>query len=198
MEIKGESYISLKYKREDYLYLRVNKDPQELEWEILIDIEKDRFKSRYFEPINNLLNSAEQNGFAIMAINCLLVDAFYQFENGLKENPKKNVGENYCTFLETYLNELFDKDSAKAFYKYIRCGILHQAQTKNGSFLTVEGDCILYNEKDDTVKVNVVKFSDAMIKYFEGYITRLENGNQIARDNLIKKMDSICRLPKAN
>lgn len=53
-------------------------------WETAINIFEDRilWNGRYFKSIDILLdnNDLDITGFAIMAINCLLVETLYQFK----------------------------------------------------------------------------------------------------------------------
>ncbi len=159
MERHGIGMISLRYRAEDFLNL--NLSVNEGDWDTAIQIVYDRFHERYFSTIHYLsydfkenrenrkyiisVDKVEKNGIAIMALNCLLIDTFYQFEYGLKSSNDFNpitrsdkVGPNYKQFLRQKLPGIFmaegpsptGDDFAELFYKDIRCGILHSAQTK--------------------------------------------------------------------
>lgn len=68
--------------------LELNSD--EGKWETAINIFEDRIYGRYFKSINILLdnNDFDTTCFAIMAINCLLVETLYQFKEGLKKQEE--------------------------------------------------------------------------------------------------------------
>ncbi len=220
MERHGIGMISLKYQPKDYFDLHLRVD--EGDWDKAIEIVDDRFRERFFSTIHDLsfdyeenrvsVSKVEKNGFAIMALNCLLIDTFYQFEYGLKSSKDKNpksgkdgVGPNYTLFLRQKFPDIFGaekplpngKDLADLFYTDIRCGILHSAQTKKRSMLACEGgDSLKYiydrNGKVG-VRVEVSALSEALEDYFEkDYLDRLRNGDKATRKAFIKKMQHVC------
>ena len=193
MERNGIGMISLHYSANDFLNLNLELDSEEQTWNDAIEIFTERFRERYFDPILILLDNPEKNGFAIMAINCLMVDAFYQFEYG--DSSTNNNTQHYKTFLMHQLSPIFYNDRmASCFYKHIRCGILHSAQTTNGSMLSIEcSRPIEFFRGEACIKVNVVQFSQAMRDYFENYITRLRRDDRQLRLNFITKMNIICQ-----
>lgn len=218
MERNNKVKISLKYTSKDYYDLRLSIESNEAKWNKALEILSDRFNERYFSTIHYLSSDfegkskdkIEQHGFAIMAINCLLIDTFYQFEYGLEtsgeHNPitkDKGVGRHYTDFLRNSI-PCFDgappsgnRDLAELFYEEIRCGILHSAQTKGCSLLTCDGDApISYCERngDVGIKVNVGLFSDVLERYFNNdYVRRIKDENAINRENFIKKMKFVCQ-----
>lgn len=192
MDYNGISMTSNNYAVNDYLNLNLNIYSKDDIWNVAIKIFFDRFEERYFNPIKALMKKPKINGFAIMALNCLLIDTFYQFEEGLKETKEnKNC---YTSFLLTYFSTVFTSlDLATKFYKDIRCGILHSAQTQNGSMLAFENSKIAeYINNNHSIKVNVVSFSEMMHEYFCVYIKRLNDGDRRTRENFIRKMNYIC------
>ncbi|MBT2764298.1 hypothetical protein [Paenibacillus sp. ISL-20] len=84
----------------------------------------------------------------------------------------------------------FNENLAKKFYQDIRCGILHQAQTKGNSQLSYTSS-VMVERIHNGIRVNVLMFSEALIKEFEDYIRLLEIGNRLARENFLKKMQFI-------
>ena len=57
-------------------------------WKRALEIFDDRIQGRFFEPINTLKGKdINQNGFAVMALDCLLVETLYQFYSSITE-PK--------------------------------------------------------------------------------------------------------------
>lgn len=185
-------YISEKYSKDDYVNLHLDINSNNDTWKIAIDIFTSRFNERYFNPIKKLLKCPRKNGFAIMALNCLLIDTFYQFENGVNSTSIHNK-EKYVSFLLNNLSSIIaSEDIAIKFYKSIRCGILHSAQTKDGSTLCYKSnDAIEYRNNHNSINVNVCKFSDEMLIYFNNYISRLNSGYLNTRKNFIKKMNYI-------
>lgn len=223
MERNGIGMISLHYSAQNYidLNLSVEKSSKE-DWNTAINILKERFEERYFSTIHYLsydlkkrrktIEKFEKNGFAIMALNCLLIDTFYQFEYGLESSSELNpvtldtgVGLHYKTFLRIKFPQLFafqpsigNKDLADLFYTDIRCGILHSAQTKGCSMLACEGGQTLdyiYMFNKVGIRVDVNQFSDILEKYFyKDYLQRLYDGDKDTRKAFINKMKFVCEI----
>ena len=126
-------------------------------------------------------------------MDCLLIDTFYQFENGDEET--RNNKARYVRFLRTYLGDLFpDDNKARVFYEQIRCGILHSAQTKCGSQLTFgKKYAVEFTHSDTSVIVDVVNFSKRLEDYFEEYVERLMQNEDSNREMFLRKMQYVCR-----
>lgn len=220
MERNGVGKISLHYSARDYLDINLSTTSSEEDWNRAIDILKDRFNERFFSTIHYLstdfsrqgktVDKIEKNGFAIMALNCLLIDTFYQFEYGLESSEELNpitndrgVGRHYKDFLRRNFPELFsqqppigNKDLADLFYTDIRCGILHSAQTKGYSMLACEGGNVTkyINQCNDVgICVDVKQFSERLEDYFfKHYLARLKHGDVATREAFINKMRYVC------
>jgi len=78
-----------------------------------------------------------------MSINCLLIETLNQFYYGVDDTDElkkdknikhiNSIEDSFIDFLTSskYFNLAFDKESSSLFYRHIRCGLLHQAKTKN-------------------------------------------------------------------
>lgn len=220
MERNGVGMISLHYSARDYLDINLSTTSSEEDWNRAIVILKNRFNERFFSTIHYLstdfsrqgrdVEKIEKNGFAIMALNCLLIDTFYQFEYGLESsgelNPITNdtgVGRHYKGFLRRTFPELFSQqpsvgnnDLADLFYTDIRCGILHSAQTKGCSMLACEGGNVTeyINHRNGVgIRVDVKQFSEKLEDYFfDQYLARLAHGDVSIREAFINKMRYVC------
>ena len=86
-----------------------------------------RFKERYLDPIKD---SPARHGFAMLAISCLMVEALESFRNGWKDTSENGKsGGAFCSFFHAH-DEFSDlRPVAHEFYRAVRCGILHQAET---------------------------------------------------------------------
>ena len=193
METKGEVNISPQYCRDDYHNLKLSVTSCESNWECAVNILKDRIQGRYINQIDLLSNDINSNGFAIMALNCLLIEALYQFENGLKETKKSNKKE-YANFLKKLDAVSFsDGSTAEDFYTHIRCGILHSAQTKAESRLSDREGFVIAVENNVLI-VSVAGLSNLVKNHFNSYVNRLLDPNETElRKNFIKKMTFVCR-----
>ena len=124
-----------------------------------------RFTERYIAPVKN---SKQKSGFAIMALSCLMIEALESFRNGWKNTNGKSKKAFISFFKYAEGNKLklgiFYK-FADDFYKGVRCGLLHQAETTNGWHILGKGK--LFNEKTRIVNAN--NFLEGIEKFLEFY-----------------------------
>src|ERR1051326_900906 len=106
-----------------YADLRTNAEQQ-----LIADMLHRRFTERYLDPA---LDNSGRHGFAVLAICCLMVEALESFRNGWKSSSGKSE-EAFCSFFQAH-DEFKDlRPVAHDFYRAVRCGILHQAETTDG------------------------------------------------------------------
>ena len=185
----GTEFVSPKYTKFDYAALGLTIYSPELDFQKAVAIFQDRINGRFLQQINQLRENCLDNGFAIMALECLLIESLSQFVTGKDDNKNCSAVE-YKRFLITQLR--FTPKDAGKFYSCIRCGILHQAQTKDYSALVPDGDRAIFYV-DGFFMVNVKEFSLMIDRYVDYYChSLLDDRNTYLRLNFIKKMDYIC------
>lgn len=194
MEAKGEINISPNYNKDSYLNLNLTSQSSETDWNTAIAILKDRIEGRFINQIDLLSDDINANGFTVMALNCLLIETLYQFKEGKDKTPSRQNKEAYSNFLmQEFPHEFNTKNIADSFYTNIRCGILHSAQTKNESRLSDREDVVVTFE-GNTLVVSVNGVSSLLKAYFERYLQKLSNPNEVTlRNNFINKMKFVCR-----
>jgi len=165
----------------------------------------DRLNLRYLHPIKVLQENGtfSGEGFSILAILCTLVEFLESTIEGLKYRfvrHDEKLGEHeYSSSKNIFVNFLcerhpfrshFDKELAEEFYRNIRCGLLHEAQTKNSWKVWAkshEGK-IIDKEKKIVFRDN---FMQAVQEFIEDYGIQLKN-NQKLQQAFIRKYDSLC------
>jgi hypothetical protein len=91
-----------------------------------------RFSERYLGPITDP-PSEQRHGFAMMAVACLMIEALQSFRCGWPDTHKKGEGKHaFCSLFDEHPDFSSFHGYAGEFYKSVRCGILHQAETTNG------------------------------------------------------------------
>ena len=98
-----------------------------------VKIFHDRIETRYLEYIESILDHST-SGFAVLTLECALIETLQQFRTGKGKTPKKKVGEYFVSFLtETSFGAHFDRPKAELFYTSIRCGLHHQSEAEGNS-----------------------------------------------------------------
>lgn len=168
------------------------------------------------------------SGFAIMSLTCLLIETLEQFWTGNittsrknKQNikSKKNIFSLFYSKNETFISNdaivfhtFFQRSSelkiffntvekSNIFYTKIRCGLLHQGQTKGKSLIHIKKNepilkWINENNIDEGVSIHRRLFVKEIYKIYEDYIDELKkpNNQNFRRKTLGKKMKYIAEL----
>lgn len=148
----------------------------------LADFFFDRFYIRYIKPFefeNSEYVKNHKNGFAIMTSCCLLIETFVSYTNPEFKDTKNKSERCFGYFFMTnkefncfskggleldkyekqttkYLN---NKGIPKDFYSNVRCGILHNGETKNKWRIVRKGE--LFDEKNKSI--NATKFMSNLV-----------------------------------
>jgi hypothetical protein len=155
----------------------------------LIAFLQQRYEERFFKPIRALQSYTDHHkgfGFAIMALCSLLIESLQSYRYGLpttnqreydlalakikpptehaiSQNELRNGRQAFEDFFS--LNQsLFPDVEGGLFYRAIRNGLLHQAQTKDGWRIRT-GESQLWNR--DGQVVNRTKFAKALSMAFD-------------------------------
>jgi len=136
----------------------------------IADLFCQRLKERYVEPMQRL-GILEKNGFAVMALSCLMIEAFETFHQGWPSADSKSKSA-FLTFFgrESRFADL--RKHAEQFYYCVRCGILHQGETTKGWTIRLIGP--LFDEAN--LRINADCFQKTLLETICDY-----------RDNLKKE-----------
>lgn len=192
------------------------------DWGTAFEIFEDRIRYRFLDAIDvmqkddndHYFNTCQRRfGFAMMALDCLLIETLAQFYGGWEDSiaaQKALKIDNKCFYTKFLtkksfvLTSVFDQNTADAFYRTIRCGILHQAETKEDSTIRYYDDIDNSDEPftllDDgkSLRIHWSNFHPLVLQEFEAYCARLRNDEESdLRDKFKRKMDFICRIGEA-
>ncbi|MFH0783008.1 MAG: hypothetical protein V2B20_13815 [Pseudomonadota bacterium] len=192
--------ISPQYRVVDWVTAR---DSNPFDWVLATNIFFDRINGRFLKPIDLISSDKTINefcGFSTMAIDCLLVETLYQFYNGIDETSGRHDMAFWKFFRESdFFKTEFIRRKAFIFYGHFRCGILHQAQTKNKSIIRINRDKMIeyVNPADPSsgLVVDRKRFHKAITDEISSYIDKLKSTapeNKNIQNNFIKKMNYIC------
>lgn len=165
----------------------------------LLEFISQRYEERFFAPIRTLRDapsSHEGFGFAIIALCSLLVESLQCLREGLPtthsseyeriqfivppeyEIPTRERKNGLQVFVAFFARQrhkdLFGEVNGETFYRAIRNGLLHQAQTKFGWTIRICQPA-LWNDTAHILDRN--RFSDALATAFRQYIDELSSEN---------------------
>lgn len=149
---------------------------------------KQRFTERYISSLAQETN--RKNGFAIVALACLMVEALESFENGWARSDRKS-GLAFSGFFARYPQFASLKPVAGEFYRHVRCGILHQAESTGGWRIRRDGEMF----HSPTLTINAVKFMKGVEAALAAYCARLESEPWTSGTwrNFREKMAAVCQ-----
>ncbi len=198
-------YISPKYRANDWQALKLLKTSS-ADWQVAVDMFHDRIHGRFLAPVEAIISHPDSkiqefSGFAILAIDCLLVETLNQFHKGTDETEGSHQDAFWDFFSKSrfFRTEFDTKKKAQIFYGHFRCGILHQAQTKKLSKVRIGMPAMVQptipNNIDEGLTIDRGKFHQALIDEIIDYMQRLRapvnREDHVLRESFVTKMSFI-------
>jgi hypothetical protein len=165
-----------------------------------------RLNLRYLHPIKVLQEhgTSRGEGFSIVAIQCSLIEFLESTAQGtnyrhirkgdaLSEHEYSSSQNVFVAFLtrRAPFSGTFNELSAQDFYVSVRCGLLHEARTKNGWRIRAQHvqDTIAAPAKRIVYRNN---FQSALLSYIHAYGEQLPQDAQL-QEAFIRKFDHLCK-----
>lgn len=164
-----------------------------------------RLNARYLDPIKTLREHGTfaGEGFSILTILCALIEFLETTVQGLKYKVLRR-GETLDEYEYSFSSDVFvsflcnrppferhfDHELATEFYRSIRCGLMHEAQTKNGWKVwakSQDGE-LINRDKKIVFRDN---FHDAVLAFIADYQRHLPQDPAL-QAAFIRKFDSLC------
>jgi hypothetical protein len=169
-------------------------------WSRAVDIFERRIRGRFTEAADFLIADDETRpaverrwGFAVLAIDCLLVETLEAFRQGMT-NTKSQSKALCVAFLSTkpaFVAAGFDAKLAERFYYEFRCGLHHNGQVFGTGRVWSIGP-LLDVDATGRITVNRTAFHKALCRELDHYVADLRGGKDSRlRDNFKTKMDFI-------
>jgi|SRR5579871_44640 len=169
------------------------------DWGTAVSIFERRIRGRFADAIEFLIADDETRpaterrwGFAVLGIDCLLVETLQAFRRGLTDTRGKSK-ELCVQFLmeRTSFKPFFTSQHvATRFYYEFRCGLAHNAQVFGDGRVWSVGPLLAV--RGTQITVNRTAFHQAFITELEEYLAALRNGTDLElRANFRTKMDFI-------
>ena len=151
----------------------------------IIKLIEHRFKNRYLKHIKSV-----DSGFLIMAVSCFVIETLQSFQKGEPDTSRigKRMFKNFFNNNSGHFSGF--SEISDEFYKDIRCGILHQAETTNAWRVLRSGKLIDMRE----FSINADLFLKALDKSIDEYLNELSTSdfNSKIWKNAFVKLSDIC------
>jgi hypothetical protein len=174
------------------------------------DFLMQRIQLRYLDPIDKVDGASDGRGegFAIVALLCSLIEFLESalqgrtYRSGQNPDPIRYYNNAECAdIFKSFLrerhpfNEYFDNGKAEIFYNDLRCGLLHDAQTRSGWLIWKgdDNDLLINFEKKILFRNNL---RDAFDEFLADYRTQLCSSKEL-QEAFIRKFDAICEEARA-
>lgn len=145
----------------------------------------ERFAERYLDPLE--VDKSKKSGFTIMAVCCLMVETLESFSRGWI-NTRGRSEEAFCSFFCRWHEFERFRPVSQDFYKHVRCGLLHQAETTGGWRILRNG--ALLREKTINASCFATALRHVLGRYSDSL--RLESWHSEVWRAFRKKMGAIC------
>ncbi len=180
MENRDDIIYATNSNGEEITILKVKEWIKKTDKAELSNLFYDRLYGRYIKPYefdNIEFKKKYKNGFAIMTSCCLLIETYTSFVQPLFRDTNRksekcfgwffNVINDFKPFSDGGLSSseylkinqrINNKGLPRDFYINVRCGILHNGETRNGWRIRRDGE--LFNSK--TKKINATLFLESL------------------------------------
>lgn len=147
-----------------------------------------RFTERYINPASD---AKYKHGFTMMAISCLMIEALESFRQGWESSDGKSKAA-FCYFFDSNDEFMEFRGHAQTFYKNVRCGILHQAETTGGWRITRKSTAPLFHSSSLTI--NATRFLKSLHAVLDKYCDGLKTIDWQSSNwrQVLIKMNALC------
>jgi hypothetical protein len=151
-----------------------------------------RFSERYIEPVTPS-DGKNVHGFTMMAVSCLMIESLESFSRGWANSDGKSELA-FCHFFASHGEFKCFRDPSVKFYKNVRCGILHQAETTGGWKITRNKSTPLFDPVP-LPTINATRFLEGLCTVLDNFRDGLKNADWNSEDwlNVRKKMNALCK-----
>jgi hypothetical protein len=196
--------ISPQFTVADWIELRPQLDDpfEKGAWDRAAAVLKDRIENRFLKPVRILAGHPESSGagfgFAILALDCLLIDTLQAFRLGRTPGHSARPTQEFSNFLkerQAFATEFASRRLRDDFVDCVRNGLLHDGETRKGWIIkkkSAHGKILQKAENGWVLHRN--DFHSALEHEFSSYVRALTDpcSDSSLRTNFLLRMDSIC------
>ena len=192
----------------EWMELRVRLDPATFDgtWDRVISAIERRFAERFSEPANALrtLDATDESafpegrGFAMLALDCLLVETLYGYRRGRRTRETSDAFEDFLSKEPSFMADRRLVERVPSFARAVRNGVLHDGETRDGWIIWKGGANgeLARPLEDGRVVLYRDAFHNAVQRTFIGYFSELRDPTGPAARDLRSKfrdrVDHLC------
>lgn len=145
----------------------------------------NRFEQRYFKPMD--ASDGSKHGFMLLSMSCLAIETLEAFYQG-KQSTKGKSARMFMDFFHRCPSFKVFAEDGDWFYNHIRCGLLHQGETRGGWRIRRKGPLLDKNERIINASLFVKNLRKAVV----------EQADEMGRNDdcwkrFLHKMEAICK-----
>lgn len=219
-----------KSERDQWINIKLNINSYGVDdaWEQAFELFKKRIYNKFIDPLDKIIELKKNagEGFAILIVQCALIETFASFKYGKVFNHRYNEANDpnyqYKDSREIFVNFLHDEKifenhffvmqnstktvdkpfSADDFYSNVRCALVHEGRTRRKWTINVKpktmSDSAFIKEGSGKYKIYRNSMQEALKQYFNDYLTELrQEHNENARKFFGRKMDHVYELRRS-
>ncbi|WP_238326046.1 gamma-glutamylcyclotransferase family protein [Bryobacter aggregatus] len=171
-------------------------------WSLVINAISRRIDERFLKPIDDLArfddddNLPYRPGFAILALDCLLIDTVQSFREGRTTTGEHSPAYSFKSFLRNERFSDFNSADRDEFFGYVRNAILHNGETRKDWRIRIDNDSMLTRGPTTKARtLNRKRFHDAVKASCQDLISDLHNGDSEVRKNFLSRLDAMAGMP---
>jgi len=221
----------MKSERDQWIAIKRSLNSYDVDesWEQGFELFRKRILKKFIEPIDAIieLKNHHGEGFAIVTIQCALIETFSAFKYGKIYNHRYHEGvdpgyqynDSREIFVKFLRNEnifeghfwIFEAGgkvpdkpfSANDFYSNVRCALMHEGKTRKNWTINVKPRSlpvgVFLSESRGKKKIYRTVLQRSLKKYLNDYIDELRiEGNSELRKYFAREMDHLYQLKKNN
>lgn len=162
-----------------------------------------RIDERFLRPITELTKHDEDDqmpmrpGFAILALDCLLIDTIQAFREGRVGAGQISPALSFKTFLKDGIAfASFSSRDRDRFFSYVRNALLHNGETRGDWRVRIDTYPVLTRDANSGARIiNRRLFHAGVLRELGRLCRDLMSEDPGARSQFLRRMDSMCGWP---
>lgn len=201
---------SLTVAKWETIRAKLHTETYDANWEAAIEGIEGRFNERFIKPAdaiqkldtNDTLAFPEGRGFAIVALDCLLLESLYGYETGERTRSSGATSaafENVLTSKVQFVQAFAREGLAASFGRAVRNGLLHDGETRGGWIIwrgTVSGPLVQL-QPDNRLVLYRDAFHAAVKASVAEYFAKLRRAHDSdglkLRKAFMDRVDALCK-----